>query len=117
LSLPRHLAPVDAAVFPLVEGDERLSREALRLRDLLVSEGFTVIYDDVGSIGKRYARVDELGVPAAFTVDYRTLEDGTVTMRDRDTWEQVRLKLEEAPGALRKFIYNQADIKSLGVSV
>jgi glycyl-tRNA synthetase len=117
LSLPRHLAPVDAAVFPLVEGDERLSREALRLRDLLVSEGFTVIYDDAGSIGKRYARVDELGVPAAFTVDYRTLEDGTVTMRDRDTWEQVRLKLEEAPGALRKFIYNQADIKSLGVSV
>lgn len=117
LSLPRHLAPVDAAVFPLVEGDERLSREALRLRDLLVSEGFTVIYDDAGSIGRRYARVDELGVPAAFTVDYRTLEDGTVTMRDRDTWEQVRLKLEEAPGALRKFIYNQADIKSLGVSV
>jgi len=117
LSLPRHLAPVDAAVFPLAEGDERLSREALRLRDLLVSEGFTVIYDDAGSIGKRYARVDELGVPAAFTVDYRTLEDGTVTMRDRDTWEQVRLKLEEAPGALRKFIYNQADIKSLGVPV
>jgi len=117
LSLPRYLAPVDAAVFPLVEGDERLSREALRLRDLLVSEGFTVIYDDTGSIGKRYARVDELGVPAAFTVDYRTLEDGTVTMRDRDTWEQVRLKLEEAPGALRKFIYNQADIKSLGVPV
>ncbi len=117
LSIPRHLAPIDAAVFPLVEGDERLSREAVRLRELLVSEGFTVIYDDVGSIGKRYARVDEIGVPAAFTVDYRTLEDGTVTMRDRDTWEQVRLRLEDAPSALRKFIYNRAEIKSLGEPV
>lgn len=117
LSLPRHLAPIDAVVLPLVEGDERLAREALRLKELLVSEGFTVMYDDVGSIGRRYARADEIGVPAAFTVDYRTLEDGTVTMRDRDTWEQVRLRLEDAPSALRKFIYNLVDIKTLGEPV
>ncbi|MGC9071982.1 MAG: glycine--tRNA ligase [Acidilobus sp.] len=117
LSLPRHLAPFEAAVFPLVEGDEKLSREAHRLRGLLLAEGFTVVYDDVGSIGKRYARVDEIGIPAAFTVDYRTLEDGTVTMRDRDTWEQVRVRIEEAPEALRKFIYKQVDIKMLGEPV
>ncbi len=117
LSLPRHLAPVDAVVLPLIEGDERLSREALRLKDVLTSEGFMVMYDDVGSIGRRYARADEIGVPAAFTVDYRTLEDGTVTMRDRDTWGQVRLRLEDAPAALRKFIYNLVDIKTLGEPV
>ncbi|MFP3231687.1 MAG: glycine--tRNA ligase [Acidilobus sp.] len=117
LSLPRYLAPVDAVVLPLIEGDERLRQKALELRDRLASAGFAVIYDESGSIGKRYARADEIGVPAAFTVDYQSLEDDTVTMRDRDTWRQVRLKLEEAPGALKKFIYNLADIESLGTPV
>ncbi|ESQ22725.1 MAG: Glycyl-tRNA synthetase (class II) [uncultured Acidilobus sp. OSP8] len=117
LSLPRYLAPVDAVVLPLIEGDERLRQKALELRDRLASVGFAVIYDESGSIGKRYARADEIGVPAAFTVDYQSLEDDTVTMRDRDTWRQVRLKLEEAPGALKKFIYNLADIESLGTPV
>lgn len=117
LSLPRYLAPVDAAVFPLIEGEEKLESKARQLRDLLVSAGFTVLYDDSGSIGKRYARADEIGVPAAFTVDYQTLEDGTVTLRDRDTWRQVRLRLEDAPEALKKFIYNLADIAQLGKPV
>ncbi|MDG7041804.1 MAG: hypothetical protein JRN22_01990 [Nitrososphaerota archaeon] len=49
-----------------------------------------VIYDDSGSIGRRYARVDEAGVPIAITIDHQSLEDGTVTVRNRDTWEQVR---------------------------
>ncbi|ADL18545.1 Glycyl-tRNA synthetase [Acidilobus saccharovorans 345-15] len=117
LSLPRYLAPVDAAVFPLIEGEEKLEARARQLRDLLVSAGFTVLYDDSGSIGKRYARADEIGVPAAFTVDYQTLEDGTVTLRDRDTWRQVRLRLEDAPEALKKFIYNLVDIAQLGKPV
>jgi glycyl-tRNA synthetase len=117
LSLPRYLAPVDAAVFPLIEGEEKLEARAMQLRDLLVSAGFTVLYDDSGSIGKRYARADEIGVPAAFTVDYQTLEDGTVTLRDRDTWRQVRLRLEDAPEALKKFIYNLVDIAQLGKPV
>ncbi len=114
LSLPRYLAPVDAAVFPLVEDDQRLEAKALELRDELVRNGFTVLYDDNGSIGKRYARADEMGVPAAITVDYQTLEDNTVTLRDRDTWRQVRLPIGDASSALRKFIYNLADISELG---
>ena len=117
LSLPRYLAPVDAVVLPLIEDDERLAKKALELKELLVRNGFVVIYDDTGSIGRRYARADEIGVPAAFTVDYQTLEDETVTMRDRDTWRQVRVKVKEAPEALRKFIYNLADITELGEPV
>ncbi len=117
MSIPRYLAPIDAVVLPLMEDDERLRKEAAKLRDLLVSNGFTVVLDDTGSIGRRYARADELGVPAALTVDYRTLEDHTVTLRDRDTWRQVRIREEEAPEALRKFIYNLVDIGKLGPEV
>jgi len=114
LSLPRDIAPVQAAVFPLVEKDEKLAQVAKDLYKKLLAAGFTVIYDDAGSIGRRYARADELGVPAAFTVDYQTLEDGTVTMRDRDTWAQVRVPLAEAVEALRKYLYEGADISELG---
>jgi glycyl-tRNA synthetase len=62
---------------------------------MIKGKGYTVIYDDDGSIGRRYARVDEVGVPKAITVDYQTLEDDTVTVRDRDTWQQVRVKIQD----------------------
>ena len=114
LAFPRDIAPIQAVVLPLVENDENLVREARRLYEMLVEEGFTVYYDASGSIGRRYARADEIGVPAAFTIDYQTLEDSTVTMRDRDSWKQVRLKMEEVPEALRKFIYRNARLEDLG---
>lgn len=117
LSLPRDIAPVQAGVVPLVEKEESLRREAQRLYRLLVENGYYVLYDDSGSIGKRYARMDEIGVPAVFTVDYQTLEDGTVTMRDRDTWRQVRLPLGRAPEALARFLYDKVDIHELGTPV
>lgn len=117
LSIPRRIAPIQAAVFPLIENDDRLREVARRLYELLKSEGFTVFYDDSGSIGRRYARADEIGVPAAFTVDYQTLEDGTVTLRDRDTWRQVRVKFEDAPKALRRFIYDNVKLEDLGEPV
>ncbi|MCE4610959.1 MAG: glycine--tRNA ligase [Desulfurococcales archaeon] len=114
LAFPRDIAPIQAVVLPLIENDENLVREARRLYEMLVDEGFTVYYDASGSIGRRYARADEIGVPAAFTIDYQTLEDGTVTLRDRDTWRQVRLKMEKAPEALRMFIYKNARLEDLG---
>ncbi len=113
LAFPRDIAPVQAAVFPLVENDENLIAEARSLYKTLVREGFQVIYDDTGSIGRRYARADEIGVPAAFTIDYQTLEDKTVTMRDRDTWRQVRLPANNVVEALRKFLKGEP-LDSLG---
>ena len=117
LSLPRDLAPVHAVVLPLVENDERLAEKALEVRDLLARHGFLVLYDRSGSIGRRYARADEIGVPAAITVDYRTLEDDTVTVRDRDTWRQARVPISELPEALRRFIYGGAGIDEIGEPV
>ena len=116
LAFPRDIAPVQAAVLPLLENDEALVKEARALYGMLVNEGFTVIYDDSGSIGRRYARADEIGVPAAFTVDYQTLEDGTVTLRDRDTWKQVRVEKSRAPQVLREFLRG-ARLEDLGSPV
>lgn len=89
LSLPPRVAPVQVAVFPLVSRDG-LDDVARRIASEL-SRSFDVMYDDDGSIGRRYARADEIGVPFAVTVDYETLSDGTVTIRHRDTWEQERV--------------------------
>ncbi|MGC9116643.1 MAG: glycine--tRNA ligase [Conexivisphaera sp.] len=89
LSLPPTIAPVQVAVFPLVSRDG-LDERARRIASEL-SGRFDVVYDDDGSIGRRYARADEIGVPFAVTVDYQTLRDGTVTLRYRDTWEQERV--------------------------
>ncbi len=112
LRIPRRLAPIEAAVFPLVR-EERLVERARRLWWRLLDAGFHVVYDDDGSIGRRYARVDEIGVPAALTVDYQTLEDGTVTLRDRDTWRQVRIPEESVVEALRRFLEG-ASLEELG---
>ncbi len=101
MSLPPYLAPVTLAVFPLV-GDDRIVRMARKIYDILLRRGFRVIYDDKGSIGKRYARVDEIGVPYAITIDYRSIEDNTVTVRDRDTWIQERVEVSSLPDYLRK---------------
>ncbi len=103
LSLPRDLAPVKVAVFPLVNNKE-LVEKARRIYDLLVEKGFTVMYDASGSIGRRYARADEIGVPYAVTVDFQSLEDETVTVRDRDSWEQVRVGINDLPDHLWKLL-------------
>jgi glycyl-tRNA synthetase len=117
LSFPRYLSPADAAVLPLIEGDEKLISKSKEFYSYLISEGFNVLYDDNGSIGKRYARADEIGVPVVFTIDYQTLEDDTITMRDRDSWKQVRINIRDAANSLRKFIYNSADLRELGKEV
>ena len=91
LHLHPALAPYKAAVLPL---SKKLSDKALEVYDLL-SKNFMCDYDEAGSIGKRYRREDEIGTPYSVTVDFDTETDGCVTVRDRDTMEQVRIKIEE----------------------
>ena len=85
------LAPIKAAVLPL---SKKLSDKASELYDEL-SKKFMVDYDDSGAIGKRYRRHDEIGTPMCITVDFDTLEDNTVTVRDRDTMEQIRMPIDQ----------------------
>lgn len=96
LHLHPALAPFKAAILPL---SKKLSDKALEVYAKL-SKKFNVDYDESGSIGKRYRREDEIGTPYCITVDFDTLEDNTVTVRDRDTMDQVRINIDE----LEKFI-------------
>ena len=86
------LAPYKCAVLPLQKN--KLGEKANEVYEMLAKD-FMVDYDETGSIGKRYRRQDEIGTPMCVTVDFDTLEDGTVTVRDRDTMEQVRVALTE----------------------
>jgi glycyl-tRNA synthetase len=113
LSFPRDIAPVQAGVYPLMNRDG-LAERALALHKLLLDEGFVVEYDDAGSIGRRYARADEAGIPLGITVDYDTLEDGTITIRDRDSWRQVRTRIEDLPEMLPKYFRGKVEFESLG---
>ncbi|AAR39262.1 NEQ417 [Nanoarchaeum equitans Kin4-M] len=99
LKIPKHLAPIKVAVFPLLKKPE-LIEKAKEVYNMLKNYFYPIIYDEQGSIGRRYRRVDEIGVPYAITIDYQTLEDNTVTIRDRDTMKQVRVKIEDLPNQL-----------------
>jgi glycyl-tRNA synthetase len=103
LSLNGLVAPIKVGVFPLMARDG-LDEIALKLHASLVGEGMAAFYDDSGSIGRRYARMDEVGTPCCVTVDYDTKEDGTVTIRDRDSAEQVRVKLDNVTSAVRSLV-------------
>lgn len=92
LGLKPVVAPYDAAVFSLVSKGG-LDKKALEVFQTLKKEGLMILLDTSGTIGRRYARADEIGVPKAITVDFQTLEDDTVTIRDRDTMEQERVKI------------------------
>ena len=96
LRLHPALSPVKAAVLPL---SKKLSEQAMAVRDTLAKR-FVVEYDDAGSIGKRYRRQDEIGTPMCITYDFESLEDGCVTVRDRDSMEQKRVKIEDLPGLI-----------------
>jgi glycyl-tRNA synthetase len=95
LSIPAPLAPVKAAILPLVKKDG-LPEIAHRIKDMLKYD-YNIQYDEKDSIGKRYRRQDAIGTPLCITVDHQTAEDGTVTVRDRDTMEQIRIPMEEIP--------------------
>ena len=98
LHLHPFLAPYKAAILPL---QKNLADKAQELYAEL-AKSFSVTYDVTGSIGKRYRMQDEIGTPCCITVDFQTLEDGTVTVRDRDSMEQIRINIDELEGYLTK---------------
>ncbi|RLG78288.1 MAG: glycine--tRNA ligase [Thermoprotei archaeon] len=103
LKIPPKIAPIKLAVFPLVTKEPLISIAKEIFHNALV-QGLTAVYDDSGSIGRRYARADEIGIPYAVTVDYQTLEDRTVTIRERDTRAQVRVGLDEVISKVKSLI-------------
>ncbi|MDB5170115.1 MAG: glycyl tRNA synthetase [Candidatus Saccharibacteria bacterium] len=100
LKLPKHLAPVKVAVSPLLKNKPELVEKAREVYTALKKEFGNVMWDDNGNIGKRYRRQDEIGTPYCVVIDFDTLEDGTVTVRDRDTTEQQRVASTELTSKL-----------------
>ncbi len=98
LAIPAPIAPVKAAILPLVKKDG-LPEIAYTIKDMLKYD-YNVQYDEKDSIGKRYRRQDAIGTPFCITVDHRSAEDGTVTIRERDTMEQRRVAIEELPAIM-----------------
>ncbi len=92
LKLAAKIAPLTLAVFPLVNNKQTIVDKARKIYENFKLQ-FLTAYDDIGNIGKRYRRQDEIGTPWCVTVDYQTLKDDTVTVRDRDTMKQERIKL------------------------
>jgi glycyl-tRNA synthetase len=96
LKLPLNLAPIKAAVFPLLKNKPELVAKAKEVHKLLRKQiDGEVMFDDNGNIGKRYRRQDEIGTPYCITIDFDTLQDDTVTIRNRDTTDQTRQKISE----------------------
>lgn len=95
LKLPKYLAPIKFAVSPLLKNKPELVSKAKEVYGILKKEFGSVMWDDNGNIGKRYRRQDEIGTPFCVTIDFQTLEDGTVTIRDRDSAEQSRYGTDE----------------------
>ena len=95
LKLPESLAPYKFCVSPLLKNKPELVEKAREVYEMLKKKYTHVTWDDSGNIGKRYKKQDEIGTPKCVVVDFEGLEDGTVTVRDRDTMEQTRVKIEE----------------------
>lgn len=95
LAFPEHLAPVKYCVSPLLKNKPELVEKAREVYQTLKKKHGNVMWDDNGNIGKRYRRQDEIGTPYCVVIDFDTLEDNTVTIRDRDTTEQKRVAIED----------------------
>ncbi len=111
--LDKKLAPIEASVFPLIS-DDGLPKKATEVLIRLREKEVFAEYDDSGSIGRRYARADEVGVPYCITVDHQTMEDSTVTIRDRDTTDQIRIKIDELVEVLRKLLRDEIEFEKAG---
>ena len=115
IKFPRILSPYDCAVFPLVN-KENLPEKAMEIKKILNSFNYNVFYDDSGSIGRRYRRMDEIGVHLCITIDGDTLKNNTVTLRDRDSMKQIRVKTKDLCSVIYKFMNNE-EITKLGKEV
>ncbi|MBR9703150.1 glycine--tRNA ligase, partial [Candidatus Woesearchaeota archaeon] len=98
--IPYHIAPIKAAIYPLVK-KEGMPEIAKEIYDDL-SKDFVCVYDQAGSIGRRYLRAAEQGIPYCITIDGDSIKNKTVTLRDRDTEKQVVIKIDELKETLRK---------------
>jgi glycyl-tRNA synthetase len=107
---------VQAAVLPLLTRKELID-PANEIVKSLRKAGILVAFDDSGTIGRRYRRNDEVGTPYSITVDYQTLEDGTVTIRDRDTMEQVRAGMDGIGDNISDIIYRGKSFDKAGRKV
>lgn len=105
LRFPFFLSPIKAAVLPLMKNKPELVEKAKQIFGEISPE-FVCQYDETGSIGKRYRRQDEIGTPLCVTVDYQTLEDDTVTLRERDSMQQVRVPIKDLSENLKNAIKN-----------
>ena len=95
------VAPFKAAVLPLSKKLEEKAREV----EQSLAKYFNVIYDDTGSIGKRYRRQDAIGTPYCITIDFDTENDGAVTIRERDSMQQIRLPISELKAYLEEKVF------------
>jgi glycyl-tRNA synthetase len=95
LKFPPAIAPVKVAVFPLLKNKPELVSKAREVYDLVRKSVPRAMWDDNGNVGKRYRRQDEIGTPFCITIDFDTLEDDSVTLRDRDTMKQERVPLTD----------------------
>ena len=107
------VAPIKVGVFPLMTRDE-LDDIAMEIDQELRYGGIETLYDDSGSIGRRYARMDEIGTPWCITVDYRSKEDGTVTLRERDSTSQIRVQYADVLNVIRAALCG-ADLSQFAV--
>jgi len=112
LSLSPKVAPFVAGIFPLVSKDG-LYEKAKELYDNLLEYKISVFFDSKGSIGKRYARIDEIGVSFAITFDFDSLKDQTVTLRERDSTEQKRVSINSLPELLWKLSTGKTTFKEI----
>jgi glycyl-tRNA synthetase len=112
LKLHPELAPIKAAILPLAKNKPEIVGMAKAIKRSL-QPLMRAVYDDTGGIGKLYARQDEIGTPFCVTVDHQSLEDEAVTVRDRDTWEQERVKVADLPQHLQSRLLAQTPLPKL----
>ncbi len=116
MGLKSEVAPVQAAVLPLLTRDE-LKGPAREIESALKHKGVMAAYDDSGTIGRRYRRNDEIGTPYSITVDYDTIEDGTVTIRDRDSMKQVRSPVDTIADTVHDLIHGNIRFEDAGTPI
>ncbi len=104
LKLSPAIAPVKAAFLPLVK---KLNEPMEKLYHAIKKQGYSVLFDDAGSIGKRYRRQDEIGTPICFTFDFESLEDNAVTVRNRDTLQQERIAIDRVEAYIKAMLAQQ----------
>ncbi|MEA3378016.1 MAG: glycine--tRNA ligase [Nanoarchaeota archaeon] len=114
-NFPAKIAPFDVAVFPLVKKENLPEKGKELFKEL--NKDFNVFYDESGSIGKRYRRQDEIGTKFGITLDFETLKNNTVTLRERDSMEQIRLKSDDLKEVLKKIIDNKLKFSKAGKKI